>query len=257
MYNSGIAGHTGSPGEANCAHCHGGGSSNSSAITITSTPSFTNNQYVPGTTYTMEITVSAAGFGKFGFGCEILNASNANAGLMQTAGSGVKFMNSGQRKNAVHTTGKINPGSGTFVFEWVAPQSGAATIYVAGNAVNQNNSTTGDFPLTPISLALNAAEPPIDPVGINETDLLLGEMIIYPVPSKGVSSISYALKESARIKIQICDLTGKELKTFVDEEKQQGPHTKLLNLEELAPGLYFVKLSANDKKLSQKLLIIN
>jgi hypothetical protein len=261
LSNTGIAAHTGSPGEANCSHCHGGGSSSSSAITISSTPSFSNNEYVPGTTYTMEITVSAAGFGKFGFGCEILGSSNSSAGLMQTAGPGVKFMNVNvqgtQRRNAVHTTGKLNTGSATFTFEWVASQAGPVTIYVAGNAVNQNNSTTGDFPLTPISLALNAAEPPIDPVGINESNLLLGEMIIYPVPSKGVSSISYALKESAQIKIQICDLTGKELKTFVDEEKQQGPHTKLLNLEELAPGLYFVKLSANDKKLSQKLLIIN
>jgi hypothetical protein len=260
IYNSGIAGYTGSPGEANCSSCHSGGSSLSSAISISSTPSFSNNQYVPGTTYTIEITVTASGFSKFGFGCEILNASNANAGLIQTAGPGVKFMNitvqGTQRKNAVHTTGKLNAGSANFTFEWVAPQTGAATIYVSGNAVNANNSSSGDFPITPVSLALQA-EIPIDPVAIKETNALLGELSIYPQPCNGITNLSYVLKQSSLIEISICDVSGKELKRFNEGKLQQGQHNKLLNLEGISAGVYFVKLLGEGKKLSQKLLIVN
>jgi Secretion system C-terminal sorting domain len=258
--NSGIAAQTGSPGEATCSNCHGGGSSSASAITISSTPSFSNNEYVPGTTYTIEITVSASGFSKFGFGCEILNASNANAGLIQTAGPGVKFLNVNvqgtQRKNAVHTTGKLNSGSATFTFEWVASQTGAVTIYAAGNAANGNNSTTGDLPIAPISLALQA-EVPIDPVGIKETNLLLGEMSIYPQPSNGISNLSYVLKQPGLVEISICDLSGKELQGVYEGKQDQGPHLKLINTEGLRAGVYFLKLSVEGQQLSQKLFLVN
>lgn len=257
IYNSGIAGYTGSPGEANCSSCHSGGSSPSSAISISSTPSFSNNEYVPGTTYTMEITVSATGFSKFGFGCEILNASNANAGLMQNQGSGVKFLNTPSgRKNAVHSTGKTNSGSAVFSFEWVAPQSGAATIYASGNAVNGNNSSSGDLPITPVSLALQA-QAPINPVSIKEADALIGEMNMYPQPSDGITQLSYVLKQSTRIEISICDLSGKELKRFDEGKQEQGQHQKLMNLEGISEGVYFVKLLGEGQRLSQKLLIVN
>ncbi len=253
--SSGIAGYTGSPGEASCANCHNGGSSVSSAISISSTPSFSNNTYVPGAVYTIEITVLANGFSKFGFGCEILNASNANAGLMQTAGTGVKFLNSGQRKNAVHSIGKAGSNSASFTFEWVAPQNGSATIYVSGNAVNGNNSTSGDLPIVPISLTLEQ-QVPIDPVGINETSSLLGEMIVFPSPAHGITNLSYALKQNSLVEISICDLSGKTLKHFSEGKKEQGQHTKLISLEELSDGVYFIKLLGDGKKLSQKLLIV-
>lgn len=254
--SNGIAGYTGSPGEASCSSCHSGGSSPASAISISSTPTFSNNEYVPGTTYTMEITVSASGFSKFGFGCEILNASNTNAGLMQNQGAGVKFLNSGARKNAVHSTGKTGSSSVVFSFEWVAPQSGGATIYVSGNAVNGNNSSSGDFPIPPISLALQA-QIPIDPVGVNESNILLGAMNVYPQPSSGLAQLDYVLKQSSPIEISICDLTGKELKRFNEGILEQGPHSKLLSLEGLEEGVYFLKLSGEGKMLSQKLIVIN
>jgi hypothetical protein len=204
----------------------------------------------------MEITVSATGFSKFGFGCEILNASNTNAGLMQNQGAGVKFLNSGSRKNAVHSTGKTNSGSAVFSFEWVAPQSGAATIYVSGNAVNGNNSSSGDLPITPVSLALQA-QVPVDPVAIKENSVLLGAMRVYPQPSNGITQLSYALKQTTRIEISICDLSGKELKYFNEGIQEQGQHSKLLNLDGLSEGVYFLKLSGEGKPLSQKLIIVN
>lgn len=257
--NSGIAGYTGSPGETNCSSCHSGASSPSSAISIRSIPSFTNNQYQPGSTYTIQITVRASGFSKFGFGCEILNASNANAGLMQAAGPGVKFLNvtvqGNQRRNAVHTTGKLSSDSATFVFEWVAPQSGAATVYVSGNAANGNNSTSGDFPLSPVSLALQAA-PPTDPVALNEQSLLLADLQLYPNPANGFASLNVMLKQACQLEAEILSIDGKSLQHIELGRQQAGLQSHSVNLENLAPGLYFLKLSSEGKKLSQKLLVL-
>ena len=79
-------------------------------MSINSLPAFSNNNYVPGTTYTLTIIITASGFNNFGFGCEILNASNTDAGTMQNAGTGVKFLTAGNgRKNAVQSATKAAP----------------------------------------------------------------------------------------------------------------------------------------------------
>ncbi len=260
LSSNGIAGYTGSPGENTCSNCHGGGSSASSNIVISSTPSFTNNEYVPGTTYTIDITVSALAFSRFGFGCEILNPNNANAGTMQNPGLGVKFLNSGQRKNATHTTAKINTGSATFSFEWLAPQSGQATIYCSGNAVNGNGNTGGDFPLSPVSLALQAAqpiEPPIDPVGVIETSFSIENVTVFPNPSDGLCQITFNLKQEGQLKISICDLNGKEIINLFEVKQTKGQHSKILNFEALHSGVYFLKFYLDKTKVIQKLIIVN
>ena len=118
--SSGIAGYTGSPGEGTCANCHNGGSSASSGITITAVPAFSVNinsetEYQPDTTYQITIETAASGFSKYGFGCEILTPSVTNSGTMSAPGAGVKFLNSGAKRNAVHTTAK-NGTSAQFTF---------------------------------------------------------------------------------------------------------------------------------------------
>lgn len=255
-YLNGIAGYTGSPGESSCGSCHGGGSSSAASIVISSVPGFTNNEYIPGTTYTISIDVAATSFTSFGFGCEILNDQAANAGVMQNAGAGVKFLVSGSRTNAVHTVRK-NGLSNTvnFKFEWVAPAVGdTATIYVAANAVNGNNSTSGDYPIPPVLLQLNAYQ---QPVGIRETrNTALAYMTLYPNPATNLSGISYALTQTQEISIQLMDLNGRLLKTLVQQQETPGAHSHILDLQGIAPGLYFVKLSGNNEKLSQKIITV-
>lgn len=258
QYNSGVAGKTGAPGENTCSECHGGGSSAASSISISSTPSFTNNEYIPGTTYTMQITVSASGFNNFGFGCEILTPSNTNAGTMQIQGPGVKFLNAGAKKNAVHTTKKNGVGSVNFGFQWVAPQSGQATIYVAANAVNNNGQTSGDFPLAPVSLALTAGTP-IDPVGLeelNQTDDFL--VNVFPNPVSDFFHINFSLKEQQQIEVVLFDLNGKHVQDLLANAFfQAGNHSKILNAKGISSGAYFLRINGNGTKLSQKLVIIN
>src|SRR6218665_838528 len=173
-YQTGIAGYTGAPGETSCNACHGGASSPSSGVTITSVPSFTADEFIPGITYQMSVKVGAsnAALTRFGFGCEIIDDLGIDAGTMQNAGAGVKFLFAGSRKNAVHSTPKVKTnGSADFVFDWVAPSFGdTATIFVAGNAVNNNNSSSLDFPLPPVFKQLKAKQPEPEPVGIHKNN---------------------------------------------------------------------------------------
>lgn len=255
-YLNGIAGYTASPGEGSCNSCHSGGFSSSSGIVISSVPSFTANEFMPGTTYTISIDVSAASFTSFGFACEILDDQPLDAGTMQNQGPGVKFLMSGQRTNAVHTVRKNNSsGTANFKFEWVAPSTGdTATIYVAGNAVNSNNSTSGDFPIPPVFMQLKAHQ---EPVGIRETRAgALAYLSVYPNPATNLSSVSYALTKTQEVSIQLIDLNGKVLKTLVKQQEAPGAHSHILDLQGIAPGIYFVKLSGNNEKLSQKIITV-
>ncbi|MDO9000164.1 MAG: choice-of-anchor V domain-containing protein [Bacteroidota bacterium] len=250
--STGIAGWTNSPSEGNCGNCHGGGTSAASGITITASPSFSNNTYIAGNTYTINVDVAATGFSKFGFGCEMLNSANTNAGLMQNPGTGVKFLTSAGRKNAVHTTPKTGAGLVTFSYEWVAPASGNVTIYVGANAVNGNGTTSGDFTFNS-SLTITESLS----VGIKENNsTVLSQVSVYPNPAHESTTLSYFLIKEQLINIKVIDLHGKLVKEILDETQSSGFHSKIINLQDVAPGIYFVKTSANNQTVSQKLISV-
>src|SRR4051794_28184318 len=59
---NGIIGYTGAPGSfGTCASCHGGGSASASGITITAVPAFTNNEYMPDSSYMITVSGAATG----------------------------------------------------------------------------------------------------------------------------------------------------------------------------------------------------
>jgi hypothetical protein len=256
-YQTGIAGFSGSPGEGSCNSCHVGGSSAASNVVITSVPAFTLNEFVPGTIYNITINVSASGFSKFGFGCEILDDLSANVGVMQSPGSGVKFLFSGPRKDAVHSTPKSGVGQASFTFNWVAPTVGdTATIYVAGNAVNGNGSTTGDFALAPVFMQLKAHQPESEPTGIKENSPILTDVSVYPNPAKDATTLAYQLTQTQEVVVELVDIYGKTVKALVHEKQVPGAYSHMIDLQGIAPNIYFVKVSGNGSKLLQKMLLV-
>lgn len=263
LNKTGMAGHTGSPGEPNCSHCHGGGTTASKSISISAIPSFTTGQYWPDTIYSVSVTVNAAGFNAFGFGCEVLNSSNADIGLLQNAGAGVQFLIGAGKNNATHTTPKVGTNSATFTFKWKAPTAGEgeAKFYVCGNAVNSNNQTTGDVvvPGTPLTLAEGtvAVVQPTTSTGVSENSASLRQMVVYPNPSSGFSTVSYSLKQNALISVDIIDIGGKHVKQVLSENEAPGYHSHILNLSTIPAGVYFIKASDNGRAVSQKLITIN
>jgi hypothetical protein len=261
-YATGIAGYTGAPGEATCNACHGNASSTTSGITITSVPSFTNDEFIPGTTYQITVNVAAsnAALTRFGFDCEIIDDLGVDAGTMQNAGAGVKFLFAGSRNNAVHSTPKVkSSGSANFMFDWVAPTIGdTATIFASGNAVNNNGSTSGDFPVPPIFKQLKAKQPEPEPVGIHKNSgSALAYLSLYPNPvAGGLTQVSYQLLQQQQVLVQLIDLHGKTIKELMNEKQEPGLHSQVLDLQGVASGIYFVKLSGNNVKLSQKLIAV-
>jgi len=67
----------------------------------------------------------------------------------------------------------------------------------------------------------------------------------YPNPFNPTTKISYSIPVSGNISIKIYDLTGKEVKTLLNEFKSTGSYDIEFNGSDLSSGVYFYKLDAS------------
>ncbi len=253
LQNNGIAGFTGSPGEQTCFNCHATNALNTGGgtITIATTPSITANQYVPGTTYTVDVTIAKTAISLFGFGTEILNSSNANAGTISVLNSAqTKLLTSAGKTNIVHQlSGGASPDTKTFSFKWLAPATaGTAKIYAAGVAANGNNGSNGDFVYS-TSLILST------PVGIEEKEVKM-HLTVYPNPATDMINLAYTLAEEAQVQCELTSLNGTNVKTYFNIKQAAGEQNLVLDIpSSVAKGIYLLNLNVNTKKLSQRIII--
>jgi hypothetical protein len=248
--SGGITGRTGSPGETTCTGCHSGGGG-TTTVSVSASPAFIANQYIPGQTYTVALTIANSAFTKFAFDAEILNSSNTNAGNMTTGFAGVQIVNT-TRKNATHTAPKTGTGAAVFQFVWVAPLSGNAIFYAAGNAIDGTGGTGGDRPgNTTLTLTPDLSS------GISEAIVSgISGLVVYPNPVRSEFKISYNLIESGNVRAALYDLQGKEIIEIANEDQNAAAYTLNAQLPpDLTKGVYFVKLSIDGKQQAQRLII--
>ncbi|GIV28341.1 MAG: hypothetical protein KatS3mg027_2155 [Bacteroidia bacterium] len=252
-WSSGIPGRTGSPGETTCTACHGGGTGTTN-VSISATPNFSANEYIPGNTYTINVTVTNNSYTKFGFGCEILDpTSNSNAGTMNTPLTGVQFLTaSNGRNNAVHTTPKTGSGTTTFSFIWTAPTTtNNIVIYAAGNAVNGNGTTTGDA-VGSASLVLTANTTSIKENTANNS------MLIFPNPASDFISIHVDyFNTPTDVTLELYDLKGIQHYTLINTKLNYGQNEiKTFLPTEVSNGLYLLKIRSNEKTIASQLFLV-
>jgi uncharacterized protein (TIGR03437 family) len=176
------AGLAGVPGEANCTYCHSG-SSGSGNVKVTFPGGLV---YTPGVAQHLVVTVSDSSQRRWGFELTARQANNTNvqAGAFtpgpdgftqlvctqttfQTESFGLSCPSSMPLEYIEHTLRGTQSGvrnSASFQFDWTPPASdvGSVAIYVAGNAANGDNNTTGDH-IYLQHYTLSAAPPPTPP----------------------------------------------------------------------------------------------
>ena len=74
---------------------------------------------------------------------------------------------------------------------------------------------------------------------------------VLPNPTRGTSTITFAVPAPARVRIDVYDIMGRLTAALVDETKEPGIHISQWNGEDdrgraVAPGLYFVRMQASD-----------
>jgi hypothetical protein len=137
--------------------------------------------------------------------------------------------------------------------------------FVRVNGVDTDYSRTGEGDLAQLKLNWEGI---ITPYGITiqvngdlpgEQDKVPSNYFLeqnYPNPFNPFTRIQYGLSRAARVRINLYNVSGQRVDVLVDERQEAGYHTVNFNAENLAGGIYFYQIEANDFSKTKKMVLI-
>lgn len=138
-------------------------------------------------------------------------------------------------------------------FEVIASLSANTTNYADNSTVDGNtyyykvlafnNEITSDYSNTLTATA--------NPNAISE-DQWFSELMLYPNPTKDFAKLMFNSLKMGAVKVEIYSVIGNLFSTMVFE-KQTTTFTEKIGVDNLPKGLYFVKVTMNDKTVTLKL----
>lgn len=78
---------------------------------------------------------------------------------------------------------------------------------------------------------------------------------IYPNPVSDKAEIHYTLKNNANVKIQVTDLSGREVALIFNDYQTSGDHNAFLDVTGMSSGIYFCRVQANGTVETKKLVV--
>ena len=78
----------------------------------------------------------------------------------------------------------------------------------------------------------------------------------YPNPFNPSTTISFSLNKPSIVSLRVFDVTGRQVKSLVNEFKLSGTHFITWNASGLASGVYIVQLQTDKGLLTQKILLL-
>lgn len=97
-----------------------------------------------------------------------------------------------------------------------------------------------------------------DNLGITENSLSSSaalQMNVYPNPVVGTAQINFELSESASVRYDVYDLSGRIVSSRILGDYGQGSHDVTFNANSLTAGSYIVRIQAGDKTQSTKIMV--
>ncbi|GAI07978.1 unnamed protein product [marine sediment metagenome] len=77
---------------------------------------------------------------------------------------------------------------------------------------------------------------------------------IYPNPTKGVMKIRFMSPDQRRVTVNLYDVTGRVVKNIFDGAAKNGLNEILYSSKNLASGVYFMRLIADEKVKTEKVI---
>lgn len=90
--------------------------------------------------------------------------------------------------------------------------------------------------------------------GIESSNLIINNVAVYPNPANENISVSFELKQSENVILQLIDITGQIVFTK-NLGTVQGSKTETISASGLAKGTYFLKIKSDTKSQSNKIII--
>lgn len=245
------SGNTGAPGEANCTSCHTGtvqdGQTENNFVLLNSGFSPVTS-YVPGETYMASLTM-ASNPAKKGFQATVLNSSNNMAGSF--LGSTTTAINGVTRKYANHKSTSNTDAVSAWLWSWVAPTTDATnvTFYVASNAANANNTTSGDVIYLSQHIITSTAGL------IEQTQEQANFSAGYSTENNSIV-IDFTTLSSGEMNLNLVDMNGRSVFTYILGNAIVGENKQMVVLpSDIKNGIYVVNFFVNNKAMSAKIMV--
>ncbi len=78
----------------------------------------------------------------------------------------------------------------------------------------------------------------------------------YPNPFNPVTNIQYGLSKDAHVRINLYNVSGQKVKVLIDERQEAGYYSVDFDAGNLAGGIYFYKIEANDFSQTKKMILV-
>jgi hypothetical protein len=78
----------------------------------------------------------------------------------------------------------------------------------------------------------------------------------FPNPFNSETQISFDLPAQSRVRLELFDITGRQVRTLTDADYPAGSHIARISVPDLAAGMYLVRLQAGRYSAVQKLIFV-
>lgn len=78
----------------------------------------------------------------------------------------------------------------------------------------------------------------------------------YPNPFNSSTKIMFSLPENGYVRLEVCDISGKNMETLINSYLAAGKYQIYFNAENLSSGVYYYRLLTAEKMLVKKLVLI-
>ncbi|MCK4255251.1 T9SS type A sorting domain-containing protein [candidate division WOR-3 bacterium] len=85
---------------------------------------------------------------------------------------------------------------------------------------------------------------------------LVHSFSLYPNPVRNIMTIRFGIPKEERVSLKVYDVSGREVKTLVDNRIEAGYHSVRLDGKNLPAGIYFARLVTDNYKTTKKLVLM-
>jgi hypothetical protein len=255
-------GKTGAPGEGLCTECHADNAVNSGGAEVKTDYTYngsndsTYNPDLGANSYQTFSTLVETGSASSGIEMTMVDEKGNGAGEF-TANNTNKTsvaMSNGRSYFYHIKKGNQNPGANDWGATWTPPSTnkGVLTLYTAYNGSDDDGTSSGDFIYTTSKKIY--LSPDFSGVEWQKNNAM--KLAVFPTTVSNEINFSYTNTKDQQIAIELIDLNGNSVHTFMKMNQHQGDNNLKFDMPKVSSGLYFVKITAGAQQTTKKVFVL-
>jgi glucose/arabinose dehydrogenase len=96
---------------------------------------------------------------------------------------------------------------------------------------------------------------PDEVTSVDKENEVLSSSVVYPNPAKDQFNVALTLTQSSKVTATLYDVTGKQVRSLMDQTLSSGSHNQQMDVNGLAPGYYLLKITAGNNTYNHKLIL--